>query len=136
MDDRTLDVLLGDDRDREYLKVVLIAGVVYAPVAVLVGVLVHQLVGPLGYVVVAGLFLAPPALAALDGGGLLVGWLVVAPLSILGGYAIFVIDPNATGILPPFEVVGLMLVMVAGFGTAGYLLGIGLGQVLDDPDRE
>ena len=133
MDDRTLDVLVGDDRDPEYVKVILIAGAAYAPVALLVGVLFHQLVGPLGYVVIAGLFLAPTVLATLDGGGLLVGWLAVAPLSVLGVYLIFVADPNATGIVPPFARIGWMVVAVAGFGTGGYLLGRGLDRVLDDP---
>ena len=132
MDDRTLDVLLGDDRDLEYVKIVLIAGAAYAPVALLVGVLAHQLVGPLGYVAIAGLFLAPPVLTTLDGGGLLVGWLVVAPISVLGVYLVFVADPNATGIAPPFARIGWMVVAIAGFGTAGYLLGVGLGQVVDD----
>ena len=132
MDDRTQDVLFGDDRDHEYLKVVLIAGAAYAPVALFVGVLAHQLVGPLGYVVIAGLFLAPPVLATLDGGGLLVGWLVVAPISVLGVYLVFVADPNATGIVPPVERFGQLVVAIAGFGTGGYLLGVGLDRVLDD----
>ena len=135
MDD-THTLIFGGRQDPEYLKIISLAGLLYAPFAIFVGVLAHQLVGPLGYVVIAGLFLAPPVLATLDGGGLLVGWLIVTPLSVLGVSLLFVIDPTSTGVVLPVERFGQLLVAVAGFGTVGYLLGTGVGRVLDDGGSE
>lgn len=142
MDEHTLSTfLLGSRHDIEYLKNVLVAGLLYVPIVIFIGFLLHGLVQELlVYAVVGLLLLVPSAITTLDEGGVLTSWLIITPIVVVGNYALYMDSPAWTGLFPPSHLIDQFLLVtlgaIVGFGTGGYLLGIGLGRVLGDPEQE
>lgn len=131
-----------DDHDSESLKPILVAGIMYAPVLVfLAWVAVALLPAPYHLVAIILLGVAPPVVTTLNDGGILAGWLAVAPVVVLVvvGYAI-AMDIHAPGpSVRPSLLIGSFLSIsgaIVGFGTVGYGIGAGLRWILDDRNQQ